>query len=64
MGAYETNGEWDVTDTSTEDGYLVIPENLPTTYPTVKFTITLARKPGYFVLNVIIPRLVYLWWSH
>ena len=54
LDVYQPNGEWDLIDRGVEIGYRKVKERGDIEY--TSFWIKLARKPTYFILNVLIPR--------
>ena len=56
LDVYQPNGEWDLIDRGVEIGQRKVEGRGKIGY--TSFWIKLARKPTYFILNVLIPRLV------
>ena len=52
---YVENAEWDLIDYGAYNGYDEF-ANLEDVIPIIHFYVVLARKPTYFILNVVTPR--------
>ncbi len=55
MDLFQPNGEWDIVSTHAQREVLIYQSNETDAPPVVCFSITMRRKPQFYVLNIIIP---------